>query len=267
VNSADINEDGIIKRSELNRAARKQPHQPRTEALLTMIDPAEAMEASLDSDRLQALQSAPAFMTLRVDFHSQGDAKSSLQLVGLNSPSRESDPETTVGNSVITIDEGRQYIEISAAESASPAAQSAEPEQFAIGAVVDGYPLFRLLDTNGDKQITIQEARELPALLEQIDRNRDGSIDADEIPPAIRLAVSRGRLVNRLLAEASTAAKVRVAPKSPQAPNWFVPMDANRDEYLSRQEFSGTAEQFDELDQDKDGLVSVTEALHFEKSK
>jgi Ca2+-binding EF-hand superfamily protein len=43
-------------------------------------------------------------------------------------------------------------------------------------------------------------------------------------------------------------------------PAWFRAMDRNGDGYVSRREFTGTAEVFDRLDRDKDGLLSPAEA-------
>jgi hypothetical protein len=42
-------------------------------------------------------------------------------------------------------------------------------------------------------------------------------------------------------------------------------MDRNKDNDLTRQEFPGTDEQFQQLDADKDELVSADEALDFER--
>ena len=50
-------------------------------------------------------------------------------------------------------------------------------------------------------------------------------------------------------------------------PGWFVQMDVNRDNDLTRKEFPGTDAQFKELDTDDDELISATEANTAAKNK
>ena len=44
------------------------------------------------------------------------------------------------------------------------------------------------------------------------------------------------------------------------SPNWFQAMDRNGDGDLSRREFTGSADVFNKLDHDQDGLIDGTEA-------
>ena len=55
------------------------------------------------------------------------------------------------------------------------------------------------------------------------------------------------------------------AVPSVTGPEWFVRMDRNKDSDLTRGEFPGTDEQFQDLDADHDELVSADEALKFDK--
>jgi len=43
-------------------------------------------------------------------------------------------------------------------------------------------------------------------------------------------------------------------------PDWFQKMDRNHDGDISRREFLGPRDQFDRLDNDKDGLIDADEA-------
>ena len=60
---------------------------------------------------------------------------------------------------------------------------------------------------------------------------------------------------------ANTFTTTPAAPKEPDAniPRWFTRMDANGDGTISRREFLGTSEQFEELDLDGDQFVDSDE--------
>jgi Ca2+-binding EF-hand superfamily protein len=161
---------------------------------------------------------------------------------------------------VITVDYGTEYVEFSAVQSGGKVMATDQPEQIAVGAAIDGYPIFRLLDTDNDRRISQREARQLPGLLRELDRNGDGAIVEAELPLAVRVAVSRGTLVHQWLSQPVAASKARISPKSSAAPDWFASMDTNHDGDLTRDEFAGTRDQFQSLDRDNDGLVSAEEA-------
>jgi Ca2+-binding EF-hand superfamily protein len=159
---------------------------------------------------------------------------------------------------VITVDVAGSYVELSAAR--APAGEKLEvaAPQIAIGAVVDGYPLFRLLDADGDQRITRPEQRQLADLLRDLDRDGDGQLGQSEIPTAIRLAVTGGPHVHELLRERTRAARLRSRERLP-VPGWFADMDRNRDGELSRREFLGTSAQFDQFDRDGNDLINDKE--------
>lgn len=85
------------------------------------------------------------------------------------------------------------------------------------------------------------------------------------MPIPIRLAVTVGPNMDRLLAKptGATRALATAAPPSlpPKSPDWFISVDSNADGDLARGEFLGTAEQFSQFDADGDGLLSVDEAV------
>ena len=60
---------------------------------------------------------------------------------------------------------------------------------------------------------------------------------------------------------------VRRAPPRQAGPLWFHKMDRNGDGDVSRKEWLGTEEAFNEIDTDGDGLISAEEARAFEAKK
>jgi hypothetical protein len=207
----------------------------------------------------------PADISFRVDFSTTKSAEPQSSAVAVLSMGAEfaANPNAVVAaNDVISVDAGGDFVEFSAAQAPTDESGAANASQLAVGAVIDGNPIERLLDHDHDGRLTLRERQELAGLLAALDDDQNGAVSIDEIPVPIRLAVTLGPQVHRLLATPTGAARA-IAPRSsaPTAPDWFVSMDRNRDSDLSRSEFLGTAEQFRQFDADGDGLLSVAEAV------
>ncbi len=227
-----------------------------TSALLTRI---AGGDPTLTSTDLPALVDEPADVRLRVSLGGK-DGENEVALLAAN-PEEHSQSEK-----MVTVVRGAEYLEFSAGELKEKEALEPAATQIAIGAVVDGYPLFRLVDRNGDRRLSPRECRNLPKLLAALDLNEDGQIDSPEKPTAIRIAVTRGPHAHEMLAEPTSAAReyasgVATPPQGPvdSVPAWFTDMDRNRDGDVSRSEFLGTSEQFRQLDRDGDGLLGSQE--------
>ena len=267
---ADVDEDDIIDLAELFRHDDLgSPYEKQfTHPLVVVIDDDTDWNALLDDladvyggsyanmkvDELVAFKAQEPNLVCRVSL----DAKAGkVAMLSVDSTLGAAAQIVASTENVITVDVDSSYIELSAA--CAPASESElERPQIAIGAVVDGYPLFRLLDADGDKRITRPEQRQLVELLSGLDRDGDGQIGPSEIPTAIRLAVTSGPHVHELLREPTRAARLRSRERLP-APGWFSDMDRNRDGELSRREFLGTSAQFDQLDRDGNDLISDKE--------
>jgi Ca2+-binding EF-hand superfamily protein len=222
-------------------------------------------DPSLVGSDIRGLCSAPADITLRVDFHSgKHDEKqtSELSALSLGSELAANNDCVVATSDVISIDIGGDFVEFSAAQAPTVDITDVTASQLAIGAVIDGNPLERLLDRDQDGRFTQRERQELAGLLSALDGDQDGQVAADEIPTPIRLAVTLGPRVHELLATPTGSART-IAPRdvSAQPPDWFASMDKNSDRDLSREEFLGTTEQFRQFDADSDGLLSVAEVL------
>jgi hypothetical protein len=184
----------------------------------------------------------------------------------------DSSEEHSTNEKMVTVARGAEYFEFSAGETKEKEVSEPAATQVAIGAVVDGYPLFRLVDRNGDRRLSPRECRNMAAVLTALDLNGDGQIGANEKPTAIRVSITRGPHAHEMLAEPTSAARefahvsATAKPNAPAikpnaiVPAWFTDMDRNRDGDVSRSEFLGTSEQFKQLDRDGDGLVGSEEA-------
>ena len=117
---------------------------------------------------------------------------------------------------------------------------------------------FLALDENGDERLDGREIENAPARLRLFDKNGDGEIVGDELPPAMVIGFARGSLqnVDALFTIPSLVAR---APAK-DVPRWFTLMDTSGDGVISRREFLGEQEQFEKLDGNKDGFLDAAEA-------
>lgn len=223
-----------------------------------VLDRIAAGDTMLTVEDLELLLDESPQVSLQVNL---GEEKSQVALTSATPDSFSSSEQ------MITVVRGAEYFEISAGQQKEAEVSEPKATQISIGAVVDGYPLYRLVDRNGDRRLSPRECRQMKSVLAALDLNSDGQISEDEKPTAIRLAVSRGPHVHEMLAEPTSgqrefASNRQIAPAKPavSTPSWFTDMDRNRDGDLSRSEFLGNNEQFKQLDRDGDGLVGASEA-------
>jgi Ca2+-binding EF-hand superfamily protein len=136
--------------------------------------------------------------------------------------------------------------------------------------IVDqGRSLFSLIDTNHDNRLSQREMLNFAKNFSKFDKNGDGFIERSELPRQFRLSVSQGPSNGRFGAQfvnfgGMGGQMIRSVGKGPA---WFQKMDRNKDGDVSRREFLGTPEEFKEIDEDGDGLISVEEALKYEAKR
>ena len=137
--------------------------------------------------------------------------------------------------------------------------------QISVGVMAEGNALFRHLDQDGNWSLSRTEMDDGRDRILELDRNSDQGIDVTELPVLLRVSVARGVAAYRSLQE-----YVAFVPVSGDAdetkqkltpPQWFVSMDQDGDRLLSRKEFLGGRDAFDNLDGDANQLLSVEEAL------
>ncbi len=268
---ADINRDDIVDLAELQRFGKDRAKHEHIQGhpLVVVLDENtnwKTLKKHLNTAyelqmEVANLLSSPADLVVRVSF---GSEEAKIALLAIND---NADPSWRLNSSteqVITVERQETYVELSAAQGkdVDPENTSGDMQQtqVAIGAVVDGFPLFRLLDHDNNRQLTPRERRSVADFLTNLDRNQNGQVDRSEIPTAIRLAVTHGPKVHGHLAQAIAAQRKHRDQVDSPVPDWFVGMDRNHDGDLSKREFQGSPDQFAKYDRDQDGLISRKEA-------
>jgi Ca2+-binding EF-hand superfamily protein len=287
----DLNRDGIVTYRELSEAAkdprRSSVNPAGTSSLLYLLPteknadevyaqllsrydaegtPATTLPERFDANangqwepgELENLRTMPADITINVAFNSDTPGKSSLSL-NHDSLDRLAQHEikAEILNSSILLKRPDCEVWLSAIQQRSG-------DQVALGAVADGYPMLPVLDSNDDGRFTIRELRGMTEAVRKFDTNGDSQILKAELRPTIRVCFGLGPSVHQALAGVRSVHQKGSVPTA--GPEWFVRMDRNKDNDLTRQEFPGTDEQFRALDADHDELVSGDEALEYEKS-
>jgi Ca2+-binding EF-hand superfamily protein len=114
---------------------------------------------------------------------------------------------------------------------------------------------FAVLDQDHDGRLTSRELAMVTTRLQSFDRDGDGRLDFDELPDVMLIVFARGAPQE----DSETFQIPRVPSPTASGPAWFRAMDRNGDGVISRREFLGGAEQFDELDKNGDGFLDLEE--------
>lgn len=126
--------------------------------------------------------------------------------------------------------------------------------------------LFQLLDVNQDGRLGMREMRAAAEVLLAADADEDGRLKPEESPAVFRLAIARGE--SAMFGRGEDQLPPQVESNEPfsyasPGPPWFRKMDRNRDGDVTPREFLGSLDRFEQLDSDRDGLLSGEEALRW----
>jgi Ca2+-binding EF-hand superfamily protein len=148
----------------------------------------------------------------------------------------------------------------------------------------------RLMQSAQRQMLLLAYTRQSPSAFALLDVNRDGRLSRGELSNAwnrlaewlpvegdeLRLGEreSEYRLAIGLLRQQYSgfsynplAQPNRASAMPARGPSWFGAMDRNGDGDVSRREFLGTPEDFDRIDTNRDGVISLDEAEAFERAR
>jgi Ca2+-binding EF-hand superfamily protein len=125
--------------------------------------------------------------------------------------------------------------------------------------------LFQLLDTNGDGRLSIREVREGWSKLIALEPTSKEYVTRDALRPHGALRFGRAAEVFSFNPALVYNQPLMRQPTT-RGPLWFRKFDRNGDGELSRSEFPGSAAEFDRLDTNHDGYISVEEAEAADKA-
>jgi Ca2+-binding EF-hand superfamily protein len=131
----------------------------------------------------------------------------------------------------------------------------------------EGRGLFELLDRNRDGKLGLREIRGAARLLDRLGRKE--GLSRNDLPHSYQVAIGLYQAgFQRYGVRGSVSPRglpLLVLDGWPPQLVWFEKMDRNHDGDVSPQEFLGSREDFRRLDTDRDGLISVDEALRAAK--
>jgi Ca2+-binding EF-hand superfamily protein len=124
----------------------------------------------------------------------------------------------------------------------------------------EGNGLLDLLDLNRDGVLSVREMRRAPEVLKRL---KIKALAPADVPHQFHAGFVRGGAVGVRTDAGPTNANA--TPPPPKGPTWFRAMDRNHDGDVSRSEWLGTIEEFNRIDTDHDGLISLEEAEAWHK--
>jgi Ca2+-binding EF-hand superfamily protein len=128
--------------------------------------------------------------------------------------------------------------------------------------------LFQLLDANHDNRLSVREMRLAWDRLIELEPPGSLVVTRAAIQPtiSIRLIQNAERaMAGQFQVDLGFQQQMGQVPVPQKGPLWFRKMDRNGDGDVSRAEFIGSSEEFDAIDANHDGLISLEEAEAYDK--
>lgn len=125
-----------------------------------------------------------------------------------------------------------------------------------------GRNMFEILDLDRNRSLSRRELAQAVNRIALWDTDGDGAVAEAEIPQLFQISFGPGqpefrgvRIAGEAMRSIGDSASALLA-----APTWFRKLDRNGDGELTRREFPGTIAEFQEIDQNSDGVVDTAEA-------
>ncbi|MEM9658941.1 MAG: hypothetical protein AAF961_11325, partial [Planctomycetota bacterium] len=243
---------------------------PALRALFTQLD--EDSSGELDPQEVAALGEVDPHLDVSIAFEPQQStepASASLQVQSVALHVLEVD-SPMAGRT--RVDFGGTRVVFSAHDLSPPMATDTLPPQQssqrnAVRLMVHDRcdALLAELDVNGDGSLGDREITNCGERLRSLDADRDSLVEAAETPYLMIVAFLRGEAPTErsfYTPAPSIAARLTLGPHLA----WFVASDFNGDGDVSRREFLGSMEQFEELDENHDGFIETAEAIALESA-
>lgn len=123
--------------------------------------------------------------------------------------------------------------------------------------------LFQVMDTNGDGRLSVREIRTSWARMIALEPKEKDHVTRAALTP--QGSIRFGRTADVFGFNPVTMYTQTAVRQSNRGPTWFRKFDRNGDGELSPKEFPGTKEEFDQIDTNHDGYISVEEAEAYDK--
>ena len=257
LNDLDVNSDGKTDWNELQRGLRPRTSKRKNGVASVDWQPWDTSQSDSIEDLIVAVSfnDAQDESGLTID-----DCELDEQWEVAAAKVRKANAESAHG-SVVLASRPKFSLALSAAQSADETDEATE--QISIGVTLESNALFRSLDRDGDWSLSTNERDSIDEVITSLDANADGSVVISELPILLRVCVSRGAKAHEALADnVSIVLENDEEEHSHQAaPDWFVSMDQDGSRTLTRKEFLGERTSFDEIDTDRNDLLSVAEVL------